>query len=182
MPAAIRHVAAATITTTRLRRRRQRVEAVQPRDHVDAGRDHRRGVDEGRDRRRAGHRVGQPDVQRDLGRLARRSEEEQQADRSVAADAPNQPIGAVSVAANARSWTFSWMRGEVERARHLPEQEHAEQEAGVADPVDDERLEARLGLLGVRPPEPDQEVAAEPDALPARRTARRGRRRGRGAS
>ncbi len=28
----------------------------------------------------------------------------------VAADAPNQPIGAVSVAANAPSWTFSWMR------------------------------------------------------------------------
>ena len=50
-------------------------------DHVDAGGDHRRGVDQGADRRRAFHRVGQPDVQRELGALAAGPEQQQQADR-----------------------------------------------------------------------------------------------------
>ena len=53
---------------------------VRARDHVDAGRDHRRGVDEGGDGRRAFHRVRQPDVQRELRALAGRAEQEQQAD------------------------------------------------------------------------------------------------------
>ena len=43
----------------------------QARDQVDAGRDHRRGVDQGADRRRALHGVRQPHVQRELRRLAR---------------------------------------------------------------------------------------------------------------
>ena len=49
-------------------------------DQVDAGRHHRRRVDQGADRRRAFHRVGQPDVQRELRRLADRPAEEQQTD------------------------------------------------------------------------------------------------------
>jgi hypothetical protein len=58
----------------------QLVEEVAARHHVDAGGDHGRGVDQGRDRGRAGHRVGQPDVQRQLRRLAHRADEEQHAD------------------------------------------------------------------------------------------------------
>ena len=46
---------------------------VRPGHEVDAGVDHRRGVDEGRHRRRALHRVGQPDVERELGALAHRA-------------------------------------------------------------------------------------------------------------
>ena len=49
-------------------------------DEVDAGRDHRRGVDEGRDGRRARHRVGEPDVERHLRALAAGAEEEEEAD------------------------------------------------------------------------------------------------------
>ena len=58
-------------------------------DHVDAGRNHRRRVDQRRNRRRPFHRVGQPDVQRNLRRLAGRADEQQQgrnrqrADRAV---------------------------------------------------------------------------------------------------
>ena len=48
-------------------------------DEVDAGRDHRGRVDQGADRRRAFHRVGQPDVQRELRRLADAAEEDAQA-------------------------------------------------------------------------------------------------------
>ena len=50
-------------------------------DHVHAGRDHRRGVDQRADGRGAFHRVGQPDVQRELGALAARAEHQQQANR-----------------------------------------------------------------------------------------------------
>ena len=50
-------------------------------DEVDAGRDHRGRVDQRRGGRGAGHRVGKPDVQRHLGGLAHRAEEEQQRDR-----------------------------------------------------------------------------------------------------
>ena len=54
----------------RHRRRRETNRKRQAADQVDAGRDHRGGVDERGDRRRAGHRVGQPDVERDLRALA----------------------------------------------------------------------------------------------------------------
>ena len=49
-------------------------------DHVDAGGHHRGRVDQRGDRRRALHRVGQPDVQRDLRALAGGADEEQQPD------------------------------------------------------------------------------------------------------
>ena len=56
-------------------------QGMQPRDHVHACGDHRRGVDKGRDRRRAFHRVGQPDVQRQLRRLSGGAGKEQQRGR-----------------------------------------------------------------------------------------------------
>ena len=52
-----------------------------PGHEVDAGGDHRGGMDQGRDRRRAFHGVGQPDVERDLGRLPDGAHEQQQRDR-----------------------------------------------------------------------------------------------------
>ena len=51
-----------------------------PRDHEDAGRHHRRRVDQRGDRGRALHRVGQPHVQRNLRRLAHRADEQADAD------------------------------------------------------------------------------------------------------
>ena len=59
------------------------------RDHEDAGRHHRRGVDQRRDRRRAFHRIGQPDVERELRALAHRADEE-----ADAGDGDQQPVGA----------------------------------------------------------------------------------------
>ena len=53
---------------------------VGPHDQVDAGGDHRRGVDEGGDRRRAFHRVGQPGLERELGRLRDRAAEQSERD------------------------------------------------------------------------------------------------------
>ncbi len=50
------------------------------RHQIDARRHHRRRVDQRAHRRRAFHRVGQPDMQRQLRRLRRRRHEEQQRD------------------------------------------------------------------------------------------------------
>ena len=50
------------------------------RHHEDAGGHHGRGVDQRGDRRRAFHRVGQPDVQRKLRRLAHGADEQADAD------------------------------------------------------------------------------------------------------
>ncbi len=63
------------MTVKRIRREEEEHAA----EHVNAGGHHRRGVNQRADGRRAFHRVGQPDVQRELGGLAHRAAEDQQA-------------------------------------------------------------------------------------------------------
>ena len=123
-------------------------------DHVDAGGHHRRGVDEGRDRGRALHGVGEPDVERDLRGLARCADEQQQRDRGRHADA-QQPVG------------LAEHDTEVERAEGGEDQHEADEEAPVADAVDDERLLARCGGRRFGEPEADEQVGRQPDQLPA---------------
>ncbi len=60
-------------------RGRQGEQKMQPRRHVDARRDHGSGMDQRAHRRRAGHRVGQPDEQRNLRRFSGGADEQQQA-------------------------------------------------------------------------------------------------------
>ena len=55
----------------------------------------------------------------------------------------------------------------VERAERPVQQEHAEQEAGVADAVGDERLLAGARLVRILEPEADQQVRREAHAFPA---------------
>ena len=104
------------------------------RDHVDAGRDHGGGVDEGGDRGGAFHGVGQPDVERNLRGFAGGAEDEQEGDGGEEAAVP------VGIGGDAGEDV-----GEVERAEVGDEQEHREQEAEVADAVDDEGFFAGVG-------------------------------------
>ena len=60
------------------RSRREYKQRIRARDHVDASRDHGRGMDERGNRRGAFHGIGQPDVERKLRGLAAGSDEEQQ--------------------------------------------------------------------------------------------------------
>ena len=139
---------------------RVHVERRQPRDHVHAGGDHGGGVDQRGDRRRAGHGVGQPDVERNLRRFAGRADEEQQADGG---DDRGRVLGQV------RRHAVDVDEGERRRAelRQRPEQqEHADQERRVADAVGDERLAAGDRVVHVRVPEADQQVGAQADAFP----------------
>ncbi len=105
-------------------------------DQVDARGDHRRGVDEGRHRRRAFHGVRQPDVERNLRRLARRADEQQQ--RRDRRDSRSPSRGRRLATLPAMPWKSS--------VPNMPEQrQHAQNERVVADAVDDERLLAGVG-------------------------------------
>jgi len=143
------------------RLRREDEEEVHPRRHVDPGGHHRGGVDERRNGGRAGHGVRQPDVERDLRRLPRRAEEEEQPRRGR--DRGQQ--GRVRL--HHRVGEERLPRGRGGPSERPEDHEHPDEEAEVADPVHDEGLHPRGGLLRVLVPEADQEVAAEPDPFPA---------------
>ena len=105
-------------------------------DQVDAGGDHRRGVDQRRDRRRAFHRVGQPDVQRELAALAdgareqaqARPEQDRLAEQAGVNSGPRVLLGLVE------------QLGQLQRAADVPQDDQPDQEADVADAGGDERL------------------------------------------
>ena len=125
-------------------------------DHQEhAGGDHRGRVDQGRHRRRAGHRVGEPQVQRQLGALAARPDEQHHGD--AGGRALGQPAGLGGVV-DAQV---------VQRPQRRERQEHGDHEAPVTDAVGDERLLAGGGRALTGVPEGDQEVRAGADALPA---------------
>ena len=126
--------------------------------HVDAGGDHRRRVDEGGDGRRAGHGVGQPDVEGNLRAFARGAQEQQQADDG------GRPYGqAVGACGHL---------GEDQRAQRRPDHEHGQQHAKIANAVDDERLFAAVGVPAIHivalvEPEADEQIGRQAHALPA---------------
>ena len=126
------------------------------RHHVDARRHHGRGVDQGRDGRRALHRVREPGVERDLGALAGRAQEQAQGrerDRRAAElEHPRRVREQPPV---------------VQAPAQRRERQHAEQEAVIADPVDDERLLPRRRRGGTLVPEADEQVGAQAHTLPA---------------
>ncbi len=131
-------------------------ERVAARDHVDAGGDHRRRVNERGDRRGAFHRVGEPDVEGNLRGLAGGSEDEQKSDGG---EDPAVPLGVdADRVEDVR---------EVERTEVADDEEHREQETEVADAVDDEGLFAGVGGGVLLEVEADQQVRGETDALPA---------------
>ena len=129
------------------------VDGARARDHVDARRHHGGGVDERAHRGRAFHGVGQPDVERNLRALADGADEQQKTD------------GRRHRRAHLGRGLEDFRVGEA--ARQRPDEEHAQQEARVADAVDDERLLARVGRGLLLVPEADEQVAAKAHALPA---------------
>jgi hypothetical protein len=170
-------------------------------DQVDARRDHRRRVDERAHRGGAGHRVGEPHVERDLRALARAPEEKREADGRRRGDGDGRRRGdrlqdpdvvrlhVARLQERERRVVYAATHGPevhelrvdvcvperrgpggdarpVEGARVPDEQEHAADEAEVPDAVGDERLLAGCGVRHLVVPEADEEIAAEPDALP----------------
>ena len=139
------------------RRRRQLKYGVHARDHVHARRHHGGRVDQRADRRGAFHGVRQPDVQRNLRRLAGGADEQQQRDGRQHA------VAHLKAAGLQRRPNFR----EAERAERAARPNSPEDEAGVADAVDDEGLLARVRGRLAQEVESDQQVAAQPHAFPA---------------
>ena len=138
-------------------------------DEVDAGGDHRRGVDQGAGGGRPLHRVGQPDMERHLGALAAGGQEHEEADRRAdsATDIPGF-VGEADLAEDPfDDRAVSEVRVvEVERAVGHPEQEGGDGQTEVADAVDEERLLGGPRGLGLRVPKADEKVAAGPHRFP----------------
>ncbi len=114
-------------------------------------------MDQRADRGRAGHGVGKPDVERNLGRFARRADQQQQRDRRDPArrGVYGQRLGLRKHLA------------EVERAEVNRDQKNGKREAEVADAVDDERLVSRRGGEVFQKIEADQQVAAQAHSFPS---------------
>ncbi len=125
----------------------------EPAEQVDAGSDHGRGVDQRRDRGRAGHGVGEPGHQRQLGALAAGAAQQQQGQRG---QRRRRQGGRLSVDA-----------GERQGAEEGEEPEHGDGEKDIADPGDEEGLAPGVGVLPLLVPVADQAVGAEADPLPA---------------
>ena len=122
---------------------------------VDAGVDHRGGMDQGGDRRGAFHCVRQPDVERELGALADGPAEEQQRDDG---DPGRREPAAFDQLEDGLH---------VESSELRPDGHDREGEAHVADSVDQEGLLGCHGRGAPWVPEADQEVAAQAHQLPA---------------
>ena len=123
------------------------------RNQVDAGGDHRRGVNQRRCRRGASHRIRQPHMQRHLGGLAHGGDQESDRGGDGHTGAPG--------------WNRRQDVGELPRADRLVDDHEGEEEAQVSDAGGQKRLlrgpSRRLELV----PEADQEVRAQPHELPA---------------
>jgi hypothetical protein len=124
-------------------------------DQIDAGYHHRRGVDERRRGGGAGHGVGEPHVERELRGLPHGAaeQEERAGEQEGVRDLPR--LRAVKDG------------GDVGRADREDQREDAEGERHVAHPGRDERLVRGVHVFLLLPPESDDQVGADADALPS---------------
>ena len=121
-------------------------------DHVDAGGHHRGGVDQRADGRRAFHRVRQPRVERELGRLAHGPDQQAHGDRKGGCGIERVRLGKDL--------------GVVQRPEAGEHEEDRDQEARVADAVHHEGLGGRLGRRHPVVVVADEQIRAEPHPLP----------------
>ncbi len=127
-------------------------------DQVDAGGDHGGRMDQGGDRGRALHGVRQPGVQRHLGRLGDRTDQQENADQV-------DHLGAVPLGDGVED------HRELEGAEVQVNEGDTGDHAGLTDGVHDERLHAGGGRLGLLNVEADQHVGGQADVRPAHQHA-----------
>ncbi len=134
-------------------------------DEEHAGDDHRRRVEQRRDRCRAGHRVGQPGVQRELAALADAGDEQgdggpqQEALAAVTRQRPGRDA-ADAEPGHAEVLLGPGVGAPIEHRR-------ADEQADVADAHGEERLEGRPGVGFFLPPVADEHERAQAHDLPA---------------
>ncbi len=121
-------------------------------DQVDTRGDHGRGMDQGGHRGRALHRVEQPRLQRELGRLTDRGQQQRQ---------PDQGQGGLARLRGGLEDRFE--RDRAERDEH---QHHGDAQSDVAHAVHHEGLLGGHCCFVAVLPEADQQVRGQTDALP----------------
>ena len=123
-------------------------------EQVDAGRDHRRRVDERGDGRRALHRIGKPGVQRDLRRLRDRAAEEPERDE---------------VHGRRRQRRRRRSKTPANSSVPVSQMSRTRPSANVASPIAfiTNAFLAAATASGSLVPEPDEEVGREADEAPA---------------
>ena len=143
-----------------LRKFKQRRHA---RHHVDAGGNHGGRMNQRRDRRRPLHGIRQPHMQRHLRGFSHRADEQQQADQRHPfpfAERRGHGLFAHPLGAGEH-------RGVIQRAEQQKHRGDAEQEAEIADAVDQERLEVGGDRAVALIPKTDEQIRHQPDRLPA---------------
>ena len=131
-------------------------------EQIDTGGHHRCGMDQGRNRSRTRHSIREPGEERNLSRLTRATDEEEDAsDR----ENRNDQVNVVTTDDHADE-VRKHIVVEDSRATDRHEAEHTEQEADIAHAVHDERLVRGLAVIDILVPETDEEVRAEAHAFP----------------
>src|ERR1035437_2278807 len=139
------------------RRRRQHEHSVRTGHHVHARRHHGRGVDQRGNWSRAFHRIRQPDIERNLRRLAAGSDKQKQG-----SDRKHGIADRELTTARQRVYV-----GEAKRPQIPDKGERAKNESGIADAVHDERL-VGSGRSGVTMKvKTDQQIRAQAHAFPS---------------
>jgi len=140
----------------RLGRRSQVEQRGRARHQIDAGGDHRGGMDQRRDGRGAGHGVWQPRKQRQLRRFAGDAQQHKQGDEHQHRRGHGARRGEDRV--------------KVQAAEGPEDGEDGNQQAEIANAVDHKRLLAGFGIgnavLTLFVPEADQQVRAQAHAFP----------------
>ena len=135
----------------------------EPAHQEDPGRNHGGGMDQRRDRRRPLHRIRQPGVQEQLGRLAAGAHEQEHGGQLGGVEFhPQESDRHLRQLLRPREDVI-----EADRVHQHEEQEEAERHAEIADPIDDERLDRRRVRRGFAVVEPDEQIGGNADALPA---------------
>ena len=138
------------------------VDREEPRHQIDAGHDHRRGMDQRRHRGRAFHRIGQPDMQREHRRLTGAADKDQRhrpCQRRSAHEGRPGSLGEDRTVARSQ-------QSEIERLRKERQQQDADQKSEIGEPRHDERLFRSGDRFGLRIVEPDQQVGRNAHQLP----------------
>ena len=125
---------------------------VDPAQHINAGGNHRGGVDQGRDGRRAFHRVGEPNLERKLGGFTDSAAEEEERDQRAEDQAVFRGKGVEF--------------GQVDRVVGPVAHHDPEEKTEVADAVGDEGFFRGCGGRGFFVPVVDEQIGAETDQLP----------------
>ncbi len=133
-----------------------------------AGHNHRCGVDECRDRRRALHGVGQPDVQREHGRLTGTTDEHQHQSRGQYKACSGNSLGSIAGNERRRALAHHDVTGkrEAERVRIVTEHQDTDEEEHIGKARHDECLLRSCNGGLQRIIEADEQIRADTHEFP----------------